>query len=189
MPWSTSPRLTATRRELRRLRGPLRRAHPRHRGRSGLLHPAPHTFFSPLHRNRLHVIWQVTSLRQGIQRFGDNAFTYNGHLISETLPQRLRDLLLPPIGASEAEKAAAQECWNEVDGGYTRVFGLTRIGTLLAFPVAGSNHRRLEAYGRANDLDDPNGDAALARATAIDSSEPEPSAVHTDATPGTDPPA
>ena len=75
--------------------------------------PDPHTFFTPLHSAGIHVTWQPTSHHQGIQPFNDNAFVYNGHLISESLPERLRDLPMPPRGANDEVRARYQAPWNE----------------------------------------------------------------------------
>lgn len=93
----------------------------------------PDRFFAPLHAAGVHVTWQTTSHHQAARPFNDNAFIYNGHLVSETLPAKLRDLPLPPVGADEATRRRYQQPWNEVaryrytPHGKTTPTGVTRL--------------------------------------------------------------
>ena len=93
----------------------------------------PDRFFAPLHAAGMHVAWQATSHQQGTRPFNDNAFIYNGHLVSETLPAKLRNLPLPPIGADEQTRRRYQQPWNEVARyrytlhGKTTAAGVTRL--------------------------------------------------------------
>lgn len=76
--------------------------------------PDPHGFFTPLHKAGIHVTWQVTSHHAKSTPFDDNAFIYNGHLISETLPKKFRNLPQAPRGSNQQERAPYQASWNEV---------------------------------------------------------------------------
>ncbi len=90
--------------------------------------------------------------------------------------------------AVESTNAAFRGDFTHLDGGYTRVFGLTRITTLLAFSVAGYNHRRITSYVRANPAADPN---LVATTTSDDADGDQHAQEGASSQPkaGTDPPA
>ncbi len=175
---------------------------------------SPDRSSAPLHAAGIHVTWQTTSHHEGSRPFNDNAFIYNGRLVSKTLPAELRDLPLPPLGADEAARrtrhlprhrphrrthpADPNPGWiNSALGGdfvdldtrFSRGFDLTRINVLLGFTIPGYNRRRLRAFADADQQPDPTGDERIAtERRTVTSSDPAAAQSETTSPEGTDPP-
>lgn len=72
----------------------------------------PSRFANHLRAAGLDIVYKAASHQLGPKPLRDDTFLLNGHPESETLPERLRNLPLAPIDASNAEREAFEEPYN-----------------------------------------------------------------------------
>jgi hypothetical protein len=73
----------------------------------------PDTTHHKLAQAGIHQTFQVVTHQRGIRPFSGDALLLDGQLYSPLLPEELRDLPVPPRGASEAEKLLYEAKFNQ----------------------------------------------------------------------------
>jgi hypothetical protein len=89
----------------------------------------PGTVHHKLAQAGIHQTFQPVTHQRGVKPFSGEALLIDGQLFSSLLPDALRDLPVPPRGASEEEKLTYEDKFNRrADGGSPGTPGRTPMG-------------------------------------------------------------
>jgi hypothetical protein len=73
----------------------------------------PEYFLLPVRREGVHITFRPASRQWKPKPFNDDAITIGGQLFDAAVPEKSKDLRMPPMGASLEEKRRYEEAFNE----------------------------------------------------------------------------